>query len=169
MIRTARPEEATAVALVHIETWRVAYAHVFPREELEHMSAERVERRAELHRRSPPIVAEVDGEIVGFVSVGPANDSDSDGEIYAIYVLPQHQGHGHGSALLRAGARELLAHGSRGIVLWVLRENAPSRLFYERMGGRHLRGQDEEREIAGVIVTEAGYAWDDVSALAGQD
>jgi len=91
------------------------------------------------------------------------------GEIYAIYVLPPHQGHGHGSALLRAGARELLAHGFRGIVLWVLRDNAPSRLFYERMGGRHLRGQDEEREIAGVIVTEAGYAWDDVSALARQD
>ena len=36
-----------------------------------------------------------------------------------------------------------------GIVLAVivranLRENAPSRLFYERMGGRHLAGRDED-------------------------
>jgi hypothetical protein len=29
-----------------------------------------------------------------------------------------------------------------------------------------LRDRDTEREIEGVTITESGYAWDDVSALA---
>jgi ribosomal protein S18 acetylase RimI-like enzyme len=82
-------------------------------------------------------------------------------------VLPSHQGHGHGSALMRAGARELIARGWNGMVIWVLRENRPSRDFYERMGGRHhLADRDEDREIEGTTVTESGYVWDDLSALA---
>ena len=157
MIRTARPEEATAVALVHIETWRVAYAHVFPREELEHMSAERVERRAELHRRSPPIVAEVDGEIVGFVSVGPANDSDSDGEIYAIYVLPTHWATGVGRALIQAGEARLRELGHHEAVLWVLEDNPRARRFYERTGWTR-DGTDRPIEVFGVSVPEIRYS-----------
>ena len=42
MIRPATAEDAEAVARVHLETWRVAYAHVFPLEALEDFSAERV-------------------------------------------------------------------------------------------------------------------------------
>ena len=114
------------------------------------------------------LVAEDDGEVVGFVNGGRSRSADPayPGEIYAIYVLPAHHGHGHGSALMRAGARELVARGWRAMVIWVLRENAPSRLFYERMGGTHLRDRDEDREIEGATIVEAGYAWDDVSALA---
>jgi hypothetical protein len=68
---------------------------------------------------------------------------------------------------MRAGAREIVARGWPGMLVWVLRENAPSRLFYERMGGRHLRDRDTDREIEGVTLRESGYAWDDVRALAG--
>ena len=157
MIRPARAEEATAVALVHIETWRVAYAHVFPREDLEHMSAERVERRAELHRRSPPIVAEVDGEIVGFVSVGPANDPDSDGEIYAIYVLPTHWATGVGRALIQAGEARLRELGHHEAVLWVLEDNPRARRFYERTGWTR-DGTDRPIEVFGVSVPEIRYS-----------
>ena len=157
MIRPARAEEATAVALVHIETWRVAYAHVFPREELEHMSAERVERRAELHRRSPPIVAEVDGEIVGFVSVGPANDSDSDGEIYAIYVLPTHWATGVGRALIQAGEARLRELGHHEAVLWVLEDNPRAHRFYERTGWTR-DGTHRPIEVFGVSVPEIRYS-----------
>ncbi len=69
---------------------------------------------------------------------------------------------------MRAGAREVLARGWRGMLIWVLRENQPSRLFYERMGGRHLRDRDVDREIEGVTIIESGYAWADVSALAAK-
>jgi GNAT superfamily N-acetyltransferase len=114
------------------------------------------------------LVAEHDGEVVGFVNGGPSRvvDAAHPGEVYAIYVLPPHQGHGHGAALIRHAARQLVARGWHGMLIWVLRENHASRRFYERMGGRHLRDGDTDREIEGVTITESGYAWDDVGALA---
>src|SRR4029078_10359544 len=68
VIRPGRSEDAEAVARVHVETWQAAYAHALPAQELADLSvAERIER----HRRWPPtFVAEVGGEIVGFVGGG---------------------------------------------------------------------------------------------------
>ena len=54
------------------------------------------------------------------------------------------------------------------MLIWVLRANAPSRLFYERMGGRYLRDRDTDREVEGATITESGYAWDDVRPLAAR-
>ena len=51
------------------------------------------------------------------------------------------------------------------MIIWVLRENAPSRRFYEHMGGVHVR--DEERELDGVRIIESGYGWEDISRSLG--
>jgi ribosomal protein S18 acetylase RimI-like enzyme len=157
VIRPATAEEAEAVARVHLETWRVAYADVFPREELEDFSAERVARRAEMHRRAPPIVAEVEGEIVGFVSVGPATDTDADGELYAIYVLPTHWRTGVGRALIQAGEERLRELGHRQAVLWVLEDNPRAQRLYEAAGWTK-DGTSRPIEIFGVSVPEIRYA-----------
>jgi ribosomal protein S18 acetylase RimI-like enzyme len=156
VIRPATPEDAEAVAAVHIETWRVAYAGILPREELERFSAERVARRTELHRRAPPIVAEVEGEIVGFVSVGPAADDDADGELYAIYVLPERWGAGIGRALIQAGERRLRELGHREAVLWVLEDNPRAQRFYETAGWTK-DGARRPIEIFRVTVPEIRY------------
>lgn len=115
------------------------------------------------------LVAEHDGEVVAFCYGGPSRTVSlpgHPGEIYAIYALPEHQGHGHGAALIREAAKQCLERGWRGATVWVLRENAPARRFYERMGARYLEGRDETRELDGVPIIESGYAWDDVSVLA---
>ncbi|HUQ41252.1 MAG TPA: hypothetical protein VM052_02005, partial [Candidatus Limnocylindrales bacterium] len=70
--------------------------------------------------------------------------------------------------LMRGGAREIAGRGWSAMVVWVLRANHPSRLFYEQLGGRHLRGRDVEREIEGARVTEAAYVWDDLAQLASR-
>jgi GNAT superfamily N-acetyltransferase len=62
-----------------------------------------------------------------------------------LYVLPQHHGRGLGRAMLHAAAKELVDRGLSSMIIWALRENAPSRRFYERMGGKYVR--DEEREL----------------------
>jgi GNAT superfamily N-acetyltransferase len=153
VIRPATPEDAEAVARVHVETWRAAYAHALSPEGLAGLS---VTQRAELHRRSPPVVAEVDGEIVGFVSVGPGTDPDTDGELYAIYVLPDHWGTGLGRALMQAGEERLRDLGHQHAILWVLEDNPRARRFYEAAGWT-LDGTRRPIEIFGQQVPEIRY------------
>jgi len=126
-------------------------------------------RRRALMSTMPPqqfvLVAEADDTVVGFCIGGRSRTSDERfrGEVYAIYVLPEHHGRGIGRALLEVAATELADRGFRSMLIWVLRENAPSRRFYERMGGVHVR--DEVRELEGVRITESGYGWEDTNAL----
>jgi ribosomal protein S18 acetylase RimI-like enzyme len=153
VIRPATPDDAEAVARVHVETWRAAYAHALSAEGLASLS---VTQRTELHRRSPPVVAEVDGEIVGFVSVGPGTDPDTDGELYAIYVLPEHWGSGVGRALMQAGEERLRELGHEHAILWVLEDNPRARRFYEAAGWT-LDGTRRPIEIFGQPVPEIRY------------
>jgi GNAT superfamily N-acetyltransferase len=156
VIRPGTPEDAEAVARVHIVTWQAAYAHVFPRESLASLSGERGARRAELHRRSPPIVAETGGEIVGFVSVGPGNDPGTDGELYAIYVHPDHWGAGFGQQLITAGEERLRELGHHHAILWVLDDNPRARRFYE-LAGWTVDGAARPIEVFGMVVPEVRY------------
>ena len=168
-VRSATPDDAAAIERIRTDTWRATYRGLMPDWVLDGLGYDPAARRRrieDLPAHGFVLVAEHDGEIVGFAQGGPSREEPVafPGEIYAIYVLPAHHGHGHGSALMRAGARECVARGWQRMLVWVLRDNTPSRVFYERMGGRHLR--DMDREIEGVTVTESGYAWDDVTALA---
>jgi ribosomal protein S18 acetylase RimI-like enzyme len=79
-------------------------------------------------------VAESDGRVVGFVAFGPDRDEDGHGELYAIYVLPEHWGGGSGRELLTAAKEGLTEAGYPDMRLWVLAENTSARRFYERMG-----------------------------------
>src|SRR5438270_8041112 len=163
-VRVATPDDADSIERVRTDTWRHTYRGLMPDAVLDRLGYNGARRR-EMMKRTPAdsftLVAEHDDAIVGFASGGPSRDPDAryPGEVYAVYVLPDHHGHGHGSALMRASAGELAARGWRAMIVWVLRENAPSRLFYERMGGRHLAGRDEVRDIENATVTEAAYAW----------
>lgn len=170
-VRVATPDDADAIERVRTDTWRDAYRGLMPDALLDRLGYDGSRRREMMRQQQPDrfvLVADHDGVVVGFANGGPSRSTELPyaGEIYAIYVLPEHQGHGHGASLMRAGARELVSRGMHTMVVWVLRENEPARTFYERMGGRHLAGRDEERAIDGVAITEAAYAWDQLSALA---
>jgi ribosomal protein S18 acetylase RimI-like enzyme len=153
VIRPGTPDDAEAVARVHVETWQAAYAHALPQDRLRTLS---VENRAEMHRRSPPLVAEVDGAVVGFVAVGPTHDEKGDGELYAIFVHPDHWGTGVGRALIAAGEVRLQQLGHRDVHLWVLDDNPRARRFYEAAGWS-ADGTTREIEIFGFELTEVRY------------
>jgi GNAT superfamily N-acetyltransferase len=153
MIRPGTPEDAEAVARVHVQTWQAAYAHALPQDQLMALS---IENRAEMHRRSPPVVAEVDGAVVGFVAVGPTHDDYGDGELYAIYVLPDNWGTGVGRALMAAGEERLRHLGHQNAHLWVLDDNPRARRFYEAAGWS-TDGTTRTIEIFGMKVPEARY------------
>ena len=142
VIRAGTRKDAEATARVHIESWAAAYT----------LRGPSLEQRLDLHRRSPPsFVAEVDGEVVGFVGVGPSRDPDAEGELYTIYVRPGHWGAGVGRELLRAGERRMVELGYRRVVLWVLADNVRARRFYERAGFALDGGTNVLAGLGGVL------------------
>ena len=153
MIRQGTPHDAEGVARVQVRTWQAAYAGVLPGDGLSRMS---VDRAAEQWRRWPPIVAEEDGEVMGFVSVGPSRDDDADGELLAIYVAPGRWGTGVGRALIEAAEVRLRELGHRDVILWVLEENPRACRFYEAAGW-HADGGRRPIEVFGVSVPEIRY------------
>jgi mycothiol synthase len=157
-VRPAAVADAAAIADVHTRTWQAAYAHVFGSERLAGMD---VEARAVRWRRwladgETAFVAERDGAVVGFVWTGPSRDEDAEGELYAIYVVPDAWGSGAGSALMRAGVEAMRAAGNRDAILWVLADNPRARRFYEREGWA-LDGARKDEEFLGLRVPEVRY------------
>ena len=158
-VRRARPGDADAIADVHVRTWQTAYEPVFGAERLATIDAER--RRAWWERcvaegLETVLVAELDGRVAAFVSVGPSSDPPDAGEVYAIYALPESWGTAAGTALLEAGVEALRAAGYPFAVLWVLDDNPRARRFYEREGWT-LDGQERRGEHLGVETLEVRY------------
>jgi GNAT superfamily N-acetyltransferase len=139
-LRRAVPGDARQIARVHVETWREAYAHVFPADYLAGLS---VDDRTELwtqtlsEGRYCVFVAELDGRVEGFASAGPTEDEDEGaprGELYAIYVDAAAWGMGLGRALLARAEQPLRDSGFDAAALWVLEDNPRARRLYEAAG-----------------------------------
>jgi GNAT superfamily N-acetyltransferase len=159
-VRRARPEDAAEVAEVHLRTWQAAYEHVFGAERLAELDPERRlhawERTLAEHPDEAVFLAEQEGRVVAFASVGPSRDEPDEGELYAIYALPSAWGGGAGPALMRESLAALRGLGYRAATLWVLEDNPRARRFYEREGWK-LDGTRREGEHLGVATVEVRY------------
>ena len=109
-------------------------------------------------RRTRPRRTERAG-IVGYVMAGPNREDDPEytAELYAIYVLPDFQGYGLGRSLFQAVTGWLVGQGHRRMILYVLRDNAPARRFYEALGGQPLR--EQMIETGGELLAEVCYGY----------
>jgi ribosomal protein S18 acetylase RimI-like enzyme len=156
-VRRALPSDAAAIAEVHARTWRAAYEHFFGSERLAAREPDvALWTRILANDRVEVNVAESGGRIVAFVSVGPSRDDDAEGELYAIYALPEAWGTGAGAALMQAGLDAMRGAGYRDAVLYVLDDNPRARRFYEREGWA-LDGGTKREELLGMDVTEVRY------------
>ncbi len=144
-VRPAVPEDARAVASVHISSWRGAYPGLLPAELLESLSLSARERqwRRWLEpggERSHTLVAESGGAVVGFSTLvmqcRDADEPEGVGEIPALYVRPQSWGCGAGTALMDASVVEMRAGGCRQAILWMLEGNDRAASFYAGQGWR---------------------------------
>lgn len=138
-VRPAGAADADAIGRIQVETWRAAYTGLMPEEAI---AAFDVESRQELWRewfrepwpRSVVLVAERDGDVVGFVNTGPCRDEEGVGELYAIYVLPAAWGAGAGRALITRAEESMRSSGFGDALLWVMDGNERAIRFYETAG-----------------------------------
>ena len=162
VVRPAELDDAAAIARVHVETWRTAYRGLLPDDFLaslsESMYSERW-RRTLSDATNRVYVAESAQGVIGFASGGRerAGEDEFGGELYAIYVLQEAQGHGHGRRLVQAVAGGLRELALPDMIVWVLRENAPARGFYERLGGEYVR--EQPITIGSAVLQEVSYGW----------
>jgi GNAT superfamily N-acetyltransferase len=158
-VRTATGADAEGIARVQERGWQTAYRHVFPAEELDRGGFIQAARWRERLERPPlgwsTFVAERDGAIVGFTSVGPSRDEHGIGELYAIYVDPREWSTGAGRALIER-AEEQLREDYAEVTLWVLEDNPRARRFYERAGWG-LDGGRKAESRWGVRAQEVRY------------
>jgi L-amino acid N-acyltransferase YncA len=167
-IRAATGEDAGAIAHVHVASWRTTYAGIVPEGYL--ASLKEAEREASwrewLTLDVDVFVAELEGEVVGFVSGGAIREpvEKFDAELFAIYLLRDAQRRGIGTALLRRLAGSLKERGFRSMVAWVLEDNA-SGGFYTRSGA--MRVYSKEIEIGGVMLPVVAYGWGDLGVIVG--
>ena len=157
-VRRATPDDARAVAEVQVETWRATYVGVMPQTVLDKLDVddrERTWRGWTSSEAAATFVAEREGEVVGFVSVGPCRMAEEAGEVYAIYVCPTAWGTGAGLALMHAGV-DWLAERWPEAILWVADENPRARRFYELYGWTPETTRIEE-VVPGTSILEVGY------------
>ena len=136
-IRRAWIGDAAQIGLVHVKAWQGAYRGLLPQEYLDGLDpAQRAggwERilAADAGPRSGVVVADGDGNLLGFAAFGPARDEDQDpgqtGEVMAIYVLPGAWGQGWGRQLMTAAVTGLAGAGfGRAVLGCSMPTNAPA-------------------------------------------
>jgi len=164
-VRPAEEDDLAAIAEIRVRSWQVAYRGIVPQGYLDSMrpEADADRRRSRLARSGDPrqdAIGTLAGQAAGWVAYGPYRDDDEPireaGEVYAIYVHPDHWGRGVGQALIQYALGELHTGGLAPVLLWVLEANARARRFYEREGFRP-DGARHLFEIAGVRLPEVRY------------
>ncbi|NTU74819.1 MAG: GNAT family N-acetyltransferase [Anaerolineaceae bacterium] len=172
LIRPPTFQDASALAHIHVETWRSQYRGIVAQEILDGLDEKDSQTRWEsaISNRVPPdsfvLVAEEAQQVVGFVSGGPIREpiEGFTAELYAIYILPSAQKKHIGKQLVREFTLELQRRNFHDLVVWVLEANS-SRAFYERLGGKLLGRKVIEGGRANGLA-EVSYGWDDISILA---
>lgn len=162
LIRPFTVDDADSFGPVHVRAWQTAYRGLMPDDFLDGLdgavwAARWREHFGDGEHSRNDLVAELEGRVVGAVSVGADRDGSGLGELWAINVDPDVFGTGVGQELFTAGVDRLRGLGFERAVLWVVRENARARRFYER-NGWHPDGTEKVDAFGGVDVVELRYS-----------
>ena len=154
-VRSAAPRDAKAIAEIHVATWQAAYQDVIPDDFLKAMTVEKrlAYWREAIEFSDPQILVAVDADkVIGFVGFDRSRDAGTKstvGEIWALYITPEHWRQGAGLALWDGARDGLKDEGCTQVTLWVLVANEKALQFYEQAAGF-------KREMASLRTTAFG-------------
>jgi ribosomal protein S18 acetylase RimI-like enzyme len=127
-------------AEARVASWRTAFTGLVPQDFLDAMDPVSIASSwadSIAAGRSRLYVAVAGEQVIGYAGVGPERDAEAPpntGELYALFVHPDHWGTGAGRALTDAACADLRAAGCTTVQLWVLEANIRARRFYQRYG-----------------------------------
>lgn len=163
-IRPGTPDDAAAVARIHLESWRATYRDELPAwylAGLELVSRTEIWRERIARPGVRILIAHQAGLAAGFAAFGPSRDPDLHpaawSQLYNFHVEPERRNGGIGGQLWRAMLDDLRPSGTTGLTLWVVPTNHGARRFYERMGLRPDGREQTEQLAPGVSLRELRY------------
>jgi len=135
-VRRALPTDAKAVKSAHYHAYQVSYRGYLPDDYLDSIpfDAAVIERTAHKIENQEYYVAEQNGQVVGFANLDYPEDSTV--EIQALYVHPDFQRQGAGSALLDEICHLKKTAGYKKLIIWTIKDG-PSLGFYQKKGLRY--------------------------------
>ncbi|KFN51237.1 hypothetical protein P873_02950 [Arenimonas composti TR7-09 = DSM 18010] len=142
-IRKATATDASTLAALSRETFRQAFGHLYPPEDLQAFFEDAYSVARQLAAITTPghavFLLEREGEAVGYAAVGPCGlphpeAVEADGELKRLYLLRDVQNGGHGGRLFQAALDWLQRDGPRRLWIGVYSDNHGAQRFYARHG-----------------------------------
>jgi len=148
-IRPCNAEDAPGVAEVARRTWHATYGSILPEQVRQRVldqwyNVEKIAQRVTQGKVTFLVAEDEDGVIVGYAQAMHRREL-GDAELFAIYVLPEHQGQRLGYGLLTETLRALQQRAPvKRLFIQVERENRIGRRFYDRVGFLPVREYEED-------------------------
>ena len=169
--REATEQDASAIAILHAESWRRHYRGAYLDSYLDgDVVADRLEVWST--RLAPPrlhqytVVAESGGRAIGFAHVVFDHDPQWGALLENLHVRSDLKGLGIGTQLMSHAAVGLLQHRPHGAIhLWVLDQNNAAQSFYNARGGTRVESEFRGPFPGGGRAMGHRYFWPDASTL----
>jgi GNAT superfamily N-acetyltransferase len=164
----AGPDDAGALAQVHVTAWRETYTGILPTPYLDRLSIPLQARRWRRNSRPRrgvlrPTTSPRRHRSAAAATWSRHGGAEHEAEVNTLYLLREAQGTGLGRELLTASVRVMAARGATSLVIAVLRDNDRAHGFYEHMGGQREDGGGDW--VAGRTVATVDYRWTDLAAF----
>ena len=156
----AEMRDAKAIAEIHSIAARAAYAGLVPDDQLDALAPATREAkwRQAIEFADPQVHVAVQGdEVVGFVGFDRSRDPQTPsttGEIWALYVKPEHWGKGVGVALWDAAREGLEDEGCTLVTIWVPLRNDRAMRFFELAGFKREMKTAKTTSLGSVKIEE---------------
>jgi GNAT superfamily N-acetyltransferase len=158
------PEDVAVAAGIVVAAWRSSYRGLIADAAIDAQTEGA--HTAALGAMIPPedptilLVAEDRTVVAGFAVAAASRDEDAlpgEGELWGIYVHPDRQGSGIGTALMRAALDHLRRRGFTQAILWMLAGNRAADGFYRACGWSPDGGRRTEHTRTGHPLPEVRY------------
>lgn len=155
MIRHATLKDVEAIATIITAAWKTAYKGIIDPDYADHLKIDKYRDifTQNINDEKEIILVNHDTIVNGFVS-GVATAGQYDCEIVGLYVHPEYQHKGIGTALLKTMVDHFMIKGKKNLIIWTL-NGAKNNLFYKQAGG--IKKEDKKLVIGGKLYSGVGF------------